>query len=299
MRFGFSPLTFDLIINVIKKEGLEGLSKFRFSEVVEGVAVAGYKHCELILDMFQIFPIPVRVEEIEKLKQLKREHDITYSVHCPFFSVDLAGPNKFVREGSVRSLIDSYNSFKGLENDIDVFVLHPTDETVNEVLNYIMDSEIRPIAIELFVENSIQSIERFIEDTGIDKNKIAIENIAFPFDATIKIIKELNTRLCLDTAHLLGGLSGNHDLLEITEKYLDMTSEIHLQDYTLTENSDHGALGTEKNFPPEFLNIIHERDFKGPIVFELTREEAIMSIEYIKTHAPEINVPKIKNQPFY
>ena len=59
------------------------------------------------------------------------------------------------------------------------------------------------------------------------------------------------------------------------------------------------ALGTGKNFPPEFLNLFHQRNFSGPVVFELPRSEALKSIEYIKKFAPQIDLPNIKDLPFY
>ncbi len=109
------------------------------------------------------------------------------------------------------------------------------------------------------------------------------------------MVKKLKTKLCIDTAHLLGGFSGKYDLLEITEKYWDMTGEIHLQDY-IDDNiyADHGALGKGKKFPPEFLNLIYQKDFKGAIVFELPKNDIITSFEYIKKYIPQIEVPNIK-----
>ena len=301
MRFGISPLSLGLIIDkVLKEKGINGLSQFRLSELVEGVAKAGYNHCEISLDFFQIFPIPITNEEIERLKNLKQDYDLSYSAHLPFISIELASPNKFIREASIRSIIDAYNSFIQLKDDIDVYVLHPTGEFMADAMKFITDPGIYPIAIKLFTETAIKSIKEIIDKSGIDRNKIAIENVEFPLDAIIKMVKKLNTKLCIDTAHVLAGFSGKCDLLEIAEKYFDITGEIHLQDYDDESLlSDHCALGTGKNFPPEFLNLIHQKDFKGPIVFELSREDIMTSIEYIKKKAPLIEIPNIKNQPFY
>ena len=301
MRFGISPLSLGLILDkVLKEKGLNGLSQFRLSELVEGVAKAGYKHCEISLDIFQIFPIQVTDEEIQRLKKIKQDYDISFSAHFPFISIELASPNKFIREASIRSIIDAYESFIQLKDDIDVYVLHPTGEFMAGAMKYISDPGIYPIAIKIFTESAIQSIKAIIDKSGIDRNKIAIENVEFPLDATIKIVKKLDTKLCIDTAHLLAGFSGKHDLIEITEKYFDIMGEIHLQDYD-DDNliSDHCALGTGKNFPPDFLNLVHQKDFKGPIVFELPREDIMTSIEYIKKNAPRIEIPNIRNQPFY
>ncbi len=300
MRFGISPLSLDLVIDkILKEKGLAGLAQFRLLDLIEGVAKAGYKHCEIVLDIFQLFPIQITEQEIEKIKSIKQKYDITYSAHFPFISIELASPNKFIREGSINSIVDAYNTFIELEDDIEVYVLHATGEFIADAMNFIMDPDIYPVATNLFADLSIQSIKEIIKRTGIDRNKIAIENIVFPFEATIKIIEELGTKLCIDTAHALGGFSGECDLVDIAEKYLDITGEIHLQDYAEKGIIDHGALGTGKNFPPEFLNLLHQRNFTGPIVFELPRSEALKSIEYIKKFAPQIELPNIKDQPFY
>jgi len=298
MRFGISPLTYDLLIDgILAKKGLKGLSDFQFSDIVKNAATAGYQHFEIQMDLFQIFPITMDSNQIKILQDIKNEYGITYSTHLPFLSLDLGGPNKFICEGSVNSLINAYNSIRELEDDINVYVLHPTGETVASVMEFIESPQIKQITSELFSVNAIESIERFIEETGIRRSKIAIENIVFPFEATIKIIKKLKTKLCIDTAHVLGGFSGDLDLLEITEKYL---AEIHLQDYDDESLfSDHAALGAGKNFPPEFLNLIHQKNFKGPVVFELPQVDTIKSIEYIRKNAPQVKIPEIKDQPFY
>jgi len=294
-------MTYELLIDgILAKKGLEGISEFQFSDLVKKAADSGYQHFEIALDLFQVFPITLGNNQIKRLKEIKDEYNITYSAHLPFLSIDLGGPNKFIREGSVNALKDAYNSILELEDDIDVFVLHPTGETVADVIEFIEIPQIKEITSELFSGYAIQSIESFIEETNIKRSKIAIENIVFPFEATIKIIKKLKTKLCLDTAHFLGGFSGNHDLLEITEKYLDITAEIHLQDYNDESLfSDHSALGTGKNFPPEFLNIIHQKNFDGPVVFELTKDETMKSIDYIRKNASQIKIQDIKDQPFY
>ncbi|MFX0058310.1 MAG: TIM barrel protein [Candidatus Hodarchaeota archaeon] len=298
MRFGISPLTLELMINdVLKKKGLEGLSEFRFSDIIEGVAKAGFNHCEISLDVFQTFPIHNINAEIKKLMKIKEKYEITYSAHFPFLTIELASPNKFIREGSVKSIVDAYNSFIELEDDIDVFVLHPTGEFIADAMVFIMDPEIYPVATSLFINFSIQSIKEIIKKTGIDRNKIAIENLEFPLEATIKIVKELKTKLCLDTAHILAGFSGDCDLMEITRNYLDITSEIHLQDYDKNNKiSDHSALGTGENFPLEFLELIHSNNFEGPIVFELPKRDIISSLEYIRINTPHIKTPDIKEK---
>jgi sugar phosphate isomerase/epimerase len=299
MKFGISPLSLEFVIeNILKEKGLAGLAEFKLSKLIEGVAKAGYQHCEIIMDIFQLFPIQISQEEIQKIKSIKEKYDITYSAHFPFISIELASPNKFIREGSINSIVDAYESFIKLEEYIDVYVLHATGEFIADAMDFITAPSIFPVATSLFAALSIQSIKEIIKRTGINKNKLAIENIEFPLDSTVEMVKELGLNLCIDTAHTLGGLSGKCDLVEIIHKYFDITSEIHLQDYVENALIDHGALGTG-SFPSEFLNFIDENNFSGPIVFELPRRDAIKSIEFIKKFAPQIELPKVKDISFY
>ena len=300
MRFGISPLSLEFVLDkVLKEKGIEGFAQFKLSKFIEGIAKAGYNHCEISFDVLQIFPIQINDEEIEKIQNLKQEYDITYSAHFPFISIELASPNKFIREGSINSIVDSYFAFEKLKDDIDVYVLHATGDFIADAMEFIKDPNIFPIAANLFADLSMQSIKEIIKKSGIDKKKIAIENIEFPFDMTVQMVKKLGVNLCIDTAHLLGGFSGEFDLMEIAEKNLDRAIEIHLQDYNNKADIEHGALGTGKNFPPEFLRLLEQKNFTGPVVFELPWNDALKSIEYIKKFAPKIKLPEIKDDLIY
>ncbi|MBD3342498.1 MAG: TIM barrel protein [Candidatus Lokiarchaeota archaeon] len=296
MRFGITPLEAENLGVIFKNgKGLEGLTEFRFSDVIKEVIDIGFEHCEITLDLFQVLPIRVDEEEKERILKLKKEHDITFSAHFPIWSVELSSPNKFVREASVQSYIDSYKIFKFLEPHIEVFVLHPTGSLTADILGFDIEPRYKKVIVSLFTNYAIQSIKKLLKATKIDKKKIAIENIEFPFEYTIKIIEKIRgTKLCLDTAHLLGGFSGDLDLMETFDKYADICSEIHLQDYNdFYSPPDHVALGRGNDFPPKFLKSMNDYDFDGPVVFELGYNQAFESLDYIKKNAPGVNIPKI------
>jgi len=297
MRFGITPLDGEYLVKSLNfDKGLVDFSDFRFSELILDVINSGFRHCEISLDLFQILPIEINNEEQIKIKKIQKEYDFTFSAHFPIYSVELSSPNKFIREASVQSCIDSYNKFRFLEENIEVFVIHPTGSFTASIGVLGLDSKTNELIYHILTNYAIQSVKKVINTTKIPKSKIAIENIEFPFERTVEIIEKLkDTRLCIDTAHFLGGFSGDVDLIEITEKYLDITSEIHLQDYSDDYPSpDHVALGRGTTFPIKFLKMIHEFDFKGPIVFELGLNQVFESLEYIKKHVPEIIVPEIK-----
>lgn len=296
MKFGITPFEGSDFINVYDvKKGLDSFTDFRFSDIIMKVIDHGYEHCEISLDLFQVLPIKISEEEKRRMLNFKKEYDITFSAHFPLWSIELASPNKYIREGSIKSLIESYNMFKFMEADIDVFILHPTGAFTAEFLKMDIPNDYKQFIINIFTGFAIDSIIKIIKETKIDKSKIAIENIEFPFKGTLDIIKKLKgPKLCIDTAHFLGGFSGDVDLIEITKENLALTSEIHLQDFNERGDADHGALGTGKNFPIEFLKIINEYDFKGPVVFELPFEKAYESVQFIKEKTPYIELPVIK-----
>ncbi|MHA1805810.1 MAG: hypothetical protein ACTSU4_14935 [Promethearchaeota archaeon] len=122
-----------------------------------------------------------------------------------------------------------------------------------------------------------------------------METIIFPFIATLQIIQELQMSLCIDTAHFLARFSGNHDLVEIAKKYLPLAKEIHLQDHEANYIREHAPLSIIRVFPLQFLEILKKHEFQGSIVFELTSEEAITSLKYIKENIPSIKILEIKN----
>ena len=296
MKFGITPFEGADFVDIYDpQKGLDSFTDFRFSDIIMKVIDHGYEHCEISLDLFQVLPIKISEDEKIRLLNFKKKYDITFSAHFPLWSIELASPNKHVREGSIKSLIDSYNMFKFMEADIDVFILHPTGAFTAEFLKMDIPKNLKQFIINTLAGFAIDSIKKIIRETKIDKSKIAIENIEFPFEGTLDIIEKLKgSKLCIDTAHFLGGYSGDVDLIEITKENLDITSEIHLQDFNESGDADHGALGTGKNFPIEFLKIINEYDFKGPVVFVLPFVKSYESVQIIKQKKPEIDLPVIK-----
>ena len=86
--------------------------------------------------------------------------------------------------------------------------------------------------------------------------------------------------------HLLAGYSGEMSVIEFVETYFDRIVELHFHDGKYPK-IDHKPLG-EYDLPVrELLLKLLEKDFKGPLVYELNFEEAIQSMEYIRINIPE------------
>ncbi len=132
-----------------------------------------------------------------------------------------------------------------------------------------------------------ESLEEILIQTEIAPRKLAVENVEFPFDQMEECIEELDLSICFDTGHLMAGFSGYLDggVLEFVEKYYNRIIELHLQDGRLPR-IDHKPLGYFDLPVKELLNDLLERNFKGPIIFELNPEEVNESILYIKKNIP-------------
>jgi len=298
LRFGITPIDENNIMSVFNRgKGMQSFRELSFSDIILDAVERGYHHCEITLDIFQILPIPMNDAEIQKLRDIKKKYDITYSAHFPIWSIDLSSPNKFIREASAESIIHSYDMFKKLEEDIEIYVLHPTGKLAAEIFSLDIPKKYFKLLTALFSGFAVQGIKKVIRETKIDRTKIAIENIDFPFEGSLDIIKKIRgSGLCIDTGHFLGGFSGDKystgdAIIEALEAHFDKLIEIHLLDYN-EKDRDHGALGTG-GFPPHFLKVVNDYNFDGPIVFELNYEKALESINFIKKNLPEIEVPKI------
>ncbi len=101
----------------------------------------------------------------------------------------------------------------------------------------------------------------------------------------------------MDTGHILSGQSGQIDLLEFVQQYYSRLSEIHLHDGALNPVEgkkspyfDHQILGQGDLPIVEFLSDLEAKKFDGPIIFELTRTQAVESLEVIRKLLPNLTI---------
>jgi sugar phosphate isomerase/epimerase len=84
---------------------------------------------------------------------------------------------------------------------------------------------------------------------------------------------------------VLVGFSGPMDFFEALELCLPRLGEVHLHDgpdqgpeHTIGYGKDHAPLGTGDLDVERLLNRLLDVDFTGPVIFELTVEEALKSL---------------------
>ena len=111
------------------------------------------------------------------------------------------------------------------------------------------------------------------------------------------VIDDLDLSICFDTAHLLTRMSGTESIMDFYTTHRDRITEIHLQDATYTEYED--AESYDDHIPlgqgimgdtvlRDFLSELVKDKFKGPLIFELSLDEARESLDYIRKVIPEV-----------
>ena len=171
----------------------------------------------------------------------------------------------------------------------EVYVLHATGALAAEFYRMGIPDPAKSLVLKQFQGNSISSIKMILEETGLPSRKLAIETIEFPLDLTLEIAELLDLSICLDTGHILAGFSGPVTMEDALAAVLPRLAEVHLHDSPdfmktgeLGYGKDHQTLGTGDLNIKKLLKTLIDHDFSGPIIFELTVDEAEDSLDYLK-----------------
>ncbi len=259
---------------------------------VQYLASLGFQVIELNPDLAIFFPRCYNLPTIERLAELKKHREIQYTVHLPLWSLEPSTPVQMVRQGSVDTLVDAVLRLAPLEPE--VYVLHATGPLAAEFARMEAVESMRPLVLSVFAAQAQRSIAELLERTGLPSRHLAIETVEFPFDLTLQLAEALDLSLCLDTGHILAGYTTGISLLEALHEMLPRLAEIHLHDgYRrelpggMVKIADHLPLGAGELPLDSFLDEVDGSGFSGPIIFELSVEEAQASLEAIRALRPE------------
>ena len=258
---------------------------------VAQLADLGFQLIELNPDLTIFFPHCYNLAAIERLRKLKEERHLAYTVHLPLWSLEPSTPMDMVRAGSVDTLVDAVLRLAPLEPE--VYVLHATGALAAEFSRMKALEPMRPLVMSLFAAQARRSIEQLLERTGLPSRRVAVETVEFPFDLTLDLAEAFDLSMCLDAGHVLAGYTTGVSLFEALERTLPRLAEVHLHDAYRRELSDgmvrmadHLPLG-KGDLPLEsFLDQLASARFAGPIIFELTIEEAKESLDAIRALRP-------------
>jgi sugar phosphate isomerase/epimerase len=293
LLFGITALEFQEVAGQVVIDGVPDFSRLDVVDLIRDTVSDDYTVIELTMDAKHIIPNSITPESISRLVELKEELGHSYTVHLPFWSIELATFNEHVRMGSVDSTIEAIELTKSLEPE--AYVLHASGDLASGFSNMKYDPTLVRLIGTLLAGFAASSIEDIVSRTEINPRELAIENVDFPFTILRDVVDDLDTSICFDTAHLLAEMSGSESVMEFYTEHKDRITEVHLQDAAKDDDDtavqeDHVALGRGKmgdTVLQEFLMDLVKDNFDGPIIFELTKDEARESLEHIKDVVPE------------
>jgi len=291
LRFGITALEFRDVAGRVIVDGVPDFTRLDVADVVRDAISENYSVIELTMDVKHIVPGSLTPESISRLVDLKEELGHSYTAHLPFWSIELATFNENVRMGSVDSIIEAIELAKPLEPE--AYVLHASGDLAAGFSRMKYNPRIVHLVNTFLAGFAAASIEDIISRTEINPRELAIENVDFTYTVLREVVDDLDTSICFDTAHLLAEMSGKESVMEFYETHKDRITEIHLQDAAKDDDEpieDHVALGRGKMgdsvLREFFLELVKDK-FGGPIIFELTMDEARESLAHIKQVVPE------------
>lgn len=297
MRFGIMSMQLDALMprGNTPQEIMANMAAFDAAALVNGLVENGFHLVELGGDLQLFFPWVFSPEAIERLKALKAERSVEYTVHLPLWSVEPSTLLQPIRASSAGVLIDTIRATLPL--DPVSYVLHPVGALASEFYQMRLPDQAKSLILKQFQANAATTIQQILSETGIPSRRLAVETIEFPFELTWELAEKLDLSICLDTGHVLVGFSGPVELFQVLETVLPRLGEIHLHDgpwqgseRRIGYGKDHSPLGTGDLDVPRLLHHLQQSAWHGPVIFELTVPQAKQSLEYIKKVCPEIAI---------
>jgi sugar phosphate isomerase/epimerase len=294
MRFGLMAMQLPMLIpSGPPEQVIAQITQFDHAALVRKIHEQGFNLIELGGDLVLFMPHTYAPPAIEGLARLKEEKNLSYTVHLPLWSVEPSTLLQPVRAGSVQAIVDCIRATQPLAPE--AYVLHATGALAAEFTQMRLPPKAKGLIIRQFQQMAVQSLKTILAETGIPSRKLAIETIEFPFDLTYEMAEGLDLSICLDVGHVLAGFSGPLDVFDVLETVLPRLGEIHLHDApqsskdgTLGYGKDHQVLGAGDLDVGRLLDRLQSAGWNGPIIYELTVEQALASMNVIRSLRPDL-----------
>ena len=292
MRFGIMAMQLEALVptGIPAEQVMASIMGFSHAGLAKSLFDKGFNPIELGGDLGMFLPHAYNPEAIQKLNLLKPE-GVAYTLHLPLWSVEPSTPLNPVRNGSVAAIVQTIQATLPLEPE--VYVLHATGALAAEFYNMKISEMARLLILRQFQNGARESIQSILAQTGLSPHKLAIETIEFPLDMTFELADELDLSICLDTGHVLAGFPGWFDFFDVLEKALPRLAEVHLHDSKKMPaglrgyGEDHKPLGHGDLDVGGLLDRLDQANFSGPLIFELTVDEALEFLETVKFIRPD------------
>ncbi|MHB1135001.1 MAG: cobamide remodeling phosphodiesterase CbiR [Chloroflexota bacterium] len=290
MRYGIMAMQLGLILpgeeDLDRGTVLGRLAKFDIAQLVTRLADAGFNLIELNTDLELFLPGCLDAAAVARLAALRAERGLAYTVHLPLWSMEPATPDPRVRVASVATLADALTRLEPLQPE--VYVLHSTGALAAEFSHARLPALAKGLILERFHEMARQSLGELLQRTAVAPRRLALENVEFPLEFTLRLAEEFDCSLCLDTGHVLAGYSGPSDLERAVSLFLPRLGEVHLHDgFRRAEGAgDHLPLGQGDLPVAWLLSRLADGGYAGPVILELAVPDAIASLAALQSMQP-------------
>jgi sugar phosphate isomerase/epimerase len=164
------------------------------------------------------------LSEIEEMRLLALDLDITYNVHLPA-DLFFGDPDAGLRRKFCETAFSFYERTLPLAPSC--YILHLDSRKADMAV--VTDTP----AWEARVRESLETMRTM----GIDLRRVAVENLEYPLSRVSPFVEAFDMSYCLDAGHLL---RYGHDLAEQTDLFLRKSSMVHL--HGVGDGKDHLAL---------------------------------------------------------
>jgi len=292
MRFGIMAMQLEALVpqGIPAEQVMANIMAFDHAGLARGLYEKGFNPVELGGDLGMFLPHVFQPEAVRGLERARAE-GLSYTLHLPLWSVEPSTPLAPVRKGSVEAIIEAILATRAIEPE--VYVLHATGALAAEFYNMKISEVARGLILRQFQNGARESIRAILSATGLPSRWLAVETVEFPLDLTLELAEELDLSVCLDTGHVLAGFPGWFDLFEVLEQVLPRLAEVHLHDSRRMPEGrrgygeDHTPLGRGDLDLGRLLDRLAEAGFTGPLVFELNVDEALESLNVVKSVRPQ------------
>ena len=219
-------------------------------------------HIEIVLfHTPKLHNIPA-ASDIEYLKRIGTDNNITYSVHLPAF-LEIASRDRKKREESIQlagDIITRMNAINPLHYIIHIPFTTPT-LTPEPGVYFSLDHG------ELFLDwtgRALSSLSELQDKTG-QSTKMLIENINYSPSFLEPFLYSGLCELCLDLGHLL---LGRERVFDVLKNYFTRTGEIHL--HGVKDYEEHLSLSVlSKERVTKWLRFLRQFAFNGIVTLEV------------------------------
>jgi len=215
----------------------------------------------------------------DKLLELKKEHNLTYSVHSPFLaekdfiaSPSLLKPNELDRARKIflKSLDNAH--YIGAKK----IVIHTSEPHHDGGIPQLVET-LDILCKKAGAYDQILCLE----------NKTKSSNIGFTEEDVLGVFNEVdnpNLRLCFDTAHATCATSAVTKMLDFLYDAAKYVGDVHLTPSD-THRDIHTAPDPEPYFYENVIKILKDAGYKGDLTFEAafdTDEHIVKGMKYIQ-----------------